>query len=46
VPEADVDRVIDTLRKQQARLIAITPMRTTLEDYFLAKLGTPAEVAQ
>jgi ABC-2 type transport system ATP-binding protein len=46
VPEADVDRVIDTLRKQQARLIAITPMRTTLEDYFLAKLSTPAEVAQ
>ena len=46
VPESDVDKVIDTLRRQSAKLVAVTPMRTTLEDYFLAKLGAPAEVAQ
>jgi len=45
VPEPDVDRVIDVLRKQHAKLIAVTPMRTTLEDYFMAKLSAPAEVA-
>jgi len=42
VPEQDVDRVMDTLRNQHARLIAVTPMRTTLEDYFLARLASPA----
>ncbi|MGZ4787414.1 MAG: ABC transporter ATP-binding protein [Terriglobales bacterium] len=46
VPESEVDRVIDLLRKQQAKLIAVTPMRSTLEDYFMAKLSAPAEVAQ
>lgn len=46
VPEAAVDRAIDTLRNSRARLIAVIPMRTTLEDYFLAKLAQPAEVTQ
>lgn len=46
VPEPSVDRVIDTLRNNRARLIAVTPMRTTLEDYFLAKLAQPAEVTR
>lgn len=43
VPESEVDRTIDLLRTQRARLISVTPMRTTLEDYFLAKLGESAE---
>lgn len=43
VPEDQVDRTIDILRSHNARLIAVTPMRTTLEDYFLAKLVAPAE---
>lgn len=43
VPEDQVDRTIDILRGHNARLIAVTPMRTTLEDYFLAKLVAPAE---
>ena len=46
VPEAQVDKVIDALRAHQAKLIAVTPMRTTLEDYFLAKIGAPTEVAR
>ena len=46
VPEAAVDKAIDILRNNRARLVAVTPMRTTLEDYFLAKLGQPAEVTR
>jgi ABC-2 type transport system ATP-binding protein len=47
VPEAQVDSVIDTLRHSRAKLVAVTPMRTTLEDYFLAQLAKPsAEVSQ
>jgi len=46
VPESEVDRVIDTLRTQRAKLVSVTPMRTTLEDYFVAKIGGPAEVAR
>jgi ABC-2 type transport system ATP-binding protein len=46
VPEPEVDRIIDMLRTHHGRLVAVTPMRTTLEDYFLAKIGAPTEVAQ
>jgi len=46
VPEANVDQVIDILRNSRSKLIAVTPMRTTLEDYFMAKLSAPAEVTQ
>ena len=45
VPESDVDKAIDILRNHKAKLISVTPMRTTLEDYFLAKLAAPTEVA-
>ena len=46
VPEEKLDAAIDALRNQQARLIAVTPVRTTLEDYFVAKLAAPAEVTR
>jgi ABC-2 type transport system ATP-binding protein len=46
IPEAHVDKAIDILRNHGARLVAVTPMRTTLEDYFMAKLASPAEVTQ
>lgn len=46
VPEEKVDQTIDILRNQKARLIAVTPVRTTLEDYFVAKLAAPAESAR
>jgi len=46
VPEPDVDKAIDILRNHHAKLVAVTPMRTTLEDYFLAKLASPMEVSR
>jgi ABC-2 type transport system ATP-binding protein len=46
VPEERVDAAIDALRLQKARLIAVTPVRTTLEDYFVAKLAAPTEAAR
>ncbi len=44
VPEEKVDPVIDAIRRHKGRLIAVTPVRTTLEDYFVAKLAAPSEV--
>lgn len=32
-----LDRVLEELRRHKARLISVTPIRGTLEDYFLAK---------
>jgi ABC-2 type transport system ATP-binding protein len=46
VPEDKVDAAIDALRLHKARLIAVTPVRTTLEDYFVAKLAAPTEAAR
>jgi hypothetical protein len=36
VQSADLDRLLEKLRQQQARLISVTPIHGTLEDYFLA----------
>lgn len=45
LPETKQDAAIDAIRRNGARLISITPVRATLEDYFLEKLGkTPQEV--
>ncbi len=38
VAESQQDAVIDTLRRERLRLIAITPVRTSLEAYFVEKL--------
>jgi len=43
--ESQQDAAIDALRRERIRLIAITPVRTSLEQYFVAKLqgaGTTA----
>jgi hypothetical protein len=37
VNSSDLDRVLEKLRQQHARLISVTPRHGTLEDYFLAK---------
>jgi len=37
VQSADLDRVLEKLREQHARLISVTPVQRTLEEYFLAK---------
>src|SRR5216684_2993820 len=36
--EADQDAAIETLRRERLRLISVTPVRTSLEDYFMQKL--------
>jgi len=42
LPDANLDAAIDAIRRARARLISVTPVRTTLEDYFVAKLGADA----
>ncbi len=46
IPENKLDAALDELRRAGARLISVTPVRTTLEDYFVQRLAEPAEVAQ
>src|SRR5437868_12862427 len=38
LPETQQDAAIDALRRERLRLIAITPLRTSLEAYFVEKL--------
>ena len=45
VPEENQDAVIDALRREKLRLISVTPVRATLEDYFVQQLK-PSEVAR
>jgi len=44
VAEDQLDSAIDALRRANLKLISVTPVRATLEDYFVEKLS-PAEVA-
>jgi ABC-2 type transport system ATP-binding protein len=37
VAAEELDRLLEALRRQQARLVSVTPLHGTLEDYFLAK---------
>jgi ABC-2 type transport system ATP-binding protein len=39
VPEESQDSVLDALRRGGMRLISLTPVRASLEDYFVAQLG-------
>jgi ABC-2 type transport system ATP-binding protein len=48
IHEKQQDAAIDALRRERLRLIAITPLRTSLETYFMEKLqhaDAPAETA-
>lgn len=45
LPETQQDAVIDTLRREGMRLIAITPVRTSLEQYFVEKLKSSEKTA-
>ena len=44
VPEASQDAFIDALRRERLHLVSVTPLRTSLEEYFVQKLR-PAEAA-
>ncbi|MBI2677205.1 MAG: ABC transporter ATP-binding protein [Candidatus Koribacter versatilis] len=39
LPEAKLDAALDAIRQARERLVSVTPVRATLEDYFLQKLG-------
>jgi ABC-2 type transport system ATP-binding protein len=38
LPERSLEAALDALRRSQARLTSVTPLRATLEDYFLARI--------
>jgi len=44
VSETSQDAVIDALRRERLHIISVTPLRTSLEEYFVQKLK-PAEAA-
>ena len=47
--EHELDPVIDALRRARVRLISVTPVRASLEDYFIQQIGNvgaPEEVAR
>jgi ABC-2 type transport system ATP-binding protein len=47
VQDDEIYRVIDIIRRHNARLLSVTPVRETLEDYFFEKLnGKGEEVAR
>ncbi len=43
LPEPQLDAAIDVLRRERARLISVTPVRMSLEEYFLERLSEPVE---
>jgi ABC-2 type transport system ATP-binding protein len=48
VAQAELDAAIDAIRRAHGRLLSITPVRASLEDFFLEKLAdnTPVEVTR
>ncbi len=46
LPESVLNRAIDELRRTDARLISLNPIRSTLEDYFVERISAsePSEV--
>jgi ABC-2 type transport system ATP-binding protein len=43
LPEENQDAALDALRRERLRLVSVVPVRTSLEDYFVAQLGAPAK---
>ena len=41
LPEPSLDAALEALRRTRAHLVSVTPIRATLEDYFVEKLGPP-----
>jgi hypothetical protein len=38
VPEAGQDALVDALRRERIHIVSVTPLRTSLEEYFVQKL--------
>ena len=45
VPEAEVYSALDELKSSQARILSLTPLRPSLEDYFLKLVGQQKNAA-
>jgi ABC-2 type transport system ATP-binding protein len=45
VPEANQDAALDALRRERLHLVSLTPVRTSLEDYFVAKVQSAGKTA-
>jgi hypothetical protein len=45
LPEEKQDAVLEGLKREHLRLISLTPVRTSLEDYFVAQLKPEKETA-
>jgi ABC-2 type transport system ATP-binding protein len=43
LPEENQDAALEALRRERLRLISVVPVRTSLEDYFVAQLGVQAK---
>ncbi|MGA7854411.1 MAG: ABC transporter ATP-binding protein [Candidatus Acidiferrales bacterium] len=46
VPEADLYTALDELRGSEARIISVTPLRPSLEDYFFRLVGREKETLE
>jgi ABC-2 type transport system ATP-binding protein len=46
IAECELDRALECLRRSGGRLISVTPVRATLEDYFIEKLSEAAEMGR
>jgi len=47
LPQSQLDPAIDAVRRARGRIVSVTPLRASLEDYFLEKLTeVPAEVSR
>ena len=49
LPEAQQEAALEILRRERLRLISLTPMRSSLEEYYMQKVNSaarPAGVAQ
>jgi hypothetical protein len=44
VRSEDLDSLLDELRRQRAKLISVTPLQGTLEEYFLARTAEQEKV--
>jgi len=45
VPEESQEGVLEVLRRERLRLISVTPVRVSLEDYFVTQLTPAAQEA-
>jgi ABC-2 type transport system ATP-binding protein len=45
LPEAQQEAALEILRRERLRLVSLTPVRSSLEEYYLQKVNSAAEAA-